>query len=478
MNVLKWLVFAFLCLASHCDGEVFADPAEKGHPKYPISEIQPAGIVIAAPGTYVFTQDILWSPTGAGQAILIISKDVVLDLNGFTLESETTSYSTTGIVGIAAENLVIKNGTIANMGLGGINCTLSPNLVIKHITVDGLNMENTAVYTVPVGILASVSSNVTIHKCTVQNLNVKTGSLAAIQLTGVASSVISDCTVKNLLNRDGACTGIGHLLCDIAEVKDCTLDNLQSEFIDNLNTEGHTAIGIVPVTSTHLLVKDCKVSNITGCCDDAHGMSIFECEHATVRDCHVENVLDGAGPAQTGAKATGIEIYASDAVVIKCSAKNIQAINPQDKQAAGFSCAQGTGISFIKCYAENITVVDEFGNINPDRGFGVGFGWAPDPRPDFLLPATNVLYKKCKAKNCLVGFDSWFHIDSRWKRVKSICNQVPILIQPNEFRTISCNPCSECGCTEIGCYPTPLIVTFENVATGNQFVQVKVKDCD
>jgi hypothetical protein len=40
----------------------------------------------------------------------------------------------------------------------------------------------------------------------------------------------------------------------------------------------------------------------------------------------------GSFATQTGAKATGIEIYASGVKVIKCTVKNITAINPQDKQ--------------------------------------------------------------------------------------------------------------------------------------------------
>ena len=51
------------------------------------------------------------------------------------------------------------------------------------------------------------------------------------------------------------------------------------------------------------------------------GLVVFECLNAIVKKCKVENVLDGAGAAQTGAKATGIEIYASGVQVIDCSGK-------------------------------------------------------------------------------------------------------------------------------------------------------------
>jgi hypothetical protein len=307
----------------------------------------------------------------------------------------------------------------------------------------------------------------------VKNIDVKTGSTAAIQMTGTYSSKISNCQVYNMINRDGACTGIGHALCDEAEVNGCIVTTLTSEFIDNLNTEGHTAIGIIPVASANIRIKNCKVTNITGCCDDAHGISVFECIGAVVKNCKVENVLDGAGPTQTGAKATGIEVYGSGVKVIKCSVKNIVAINPQDKQSTGFSCAQGTGISFIKCRAENVRVVNENGEQNPSLGYGTGFGWAPDPR--IVEPAVDVLYKHCTAKNCQVGFDSWFHINALWNDIESDNNAIPILAINPYPRTLSCDPCSECGCTAIGCYPTPFSITINDVAQNNIFMNVKTK---
>lgn len=460
----------FLCL--FC----FAFTSEINASTRVITEIPPSGIVINSPGTYVLGNDIIWTPSGNGQAILILSKDVTLDFQNHTLTSVTTPFNTTGIVAILSENLTIKNGTLANLAYRGIDCTACLNVVIKEITVDGLNIENTAVYTVPVGILVSASSTVFVDKCTVKNINVKTGSCTGIQMTAVIFSTISNCEILNLLNRDGVCSGIGHVLCDFATVKSCTLNGIETQFINNLNTQGHTAIGLIPFLSTNLLLTGCNISNITGSCDDAHGISVFECTNATVKNCKVENVLDGAGPAQTGAKATGIEVYGSDVLVIKCSAKNITAINPQDKQATGFSCAQGSRIKFIKCHAKLVKVVDQNGNHNPSLGFGTGFGWAPDPR--IIEPAINVLYKHCSAKYCQVGFDSWFHIESTWDDVHAKCNDINVLNQDSSAqRTLSCDACSQCGCTFPGCFPTPFSITINNVARNNFFLDIKTKRC-
>jgi len=469
MHTVKWLVLILVYFT--LNSEIHASTANV------ITEIPTNGIVIDSPGTYVFGKSIAWNPTADGPAILISAAGVTLDLQNFTLESTNQSFNTVGIQAALSNNLIIKNGTIANMTLGGVKCQGCAFILINNITIDGLHLVNTAVYTVPVGILVDTSAGISINNCTVKNMDVTTGSMAAIQVTASISSEISNCLVTDLLNRDGACTGIGYLLCDVASVKSCTINNLESQFIDNLNTEGHTTIGLVPVISTNLLIENCTVSNILGCCDDAHGMSVFECLNAVVKNCTVTNVVDGLGAAQSGAKATGIEIYASGVQVIKCSVKDITAINPQDKQSTGFSCAQCIGVEFLDCYAENVQVYDENGGQSASLGYGTGFGWAPDPRVEFIFPAVDVLFKNCTAKRCQVGFDSWYFIDSVWQNIKSICNVIPILNLGNYQRTLSCNPCSECGCLQAGCYPAPATVILNNIAANNTFVNVKIKNC-
>lgn len=468
MHTIKWILFSLLFLGFNFE----ASASETV-----ITSIPAAGLTISTPGTYVFGNDISWTPTGNGQAILITSSDVTLDLKHHKLKCTDPTFSTTGIVALLSENLLIKNGTVSNFSYRGIDCSACSKVKIKHITVKGLSLENTIIYTVPVGIIVTASNEVLVKKCKVKNVDVRTGSCAAIQMTATTHSKIHHCDVSNMLNRDGACTGIGHFLCDHAEVKSCKLDGIKTEFIDNLNTEGHTAIGLIPFISTNLLLEDCKISNITGCCDDAHGISVFECTNAKVENCKVLNVLDGAGPAQTGAKATGIEVYGSDVKVIKCSVNYISAINPQDKQATGFSVAQGSRIKFIKCKAENVKVYNEVGFEDTTKGYGTGFGWAPDPR--IVEPAVDVVYKKCTAKYCQVGFDSWFHINSVWKDIYSKCNGIDILnLDDTAQRTLSCDPCSECGCTFPGCYPNPLTITITNVASNNTFVDVHTQRCN
>lgn len=440
-----------------------------------IQDIPPNGILINAPGTYIFANDITWNPVSDAAAITIQANNVRLDLRGFTLQSSPTSFKTIGVLAQASTDLQIVNGTIRNMGLFGIECSQCINVSINEIVVNGLNVNDTVNFTEPAGIFAIACINVSVSDCLVKNINVQTASASGIKFDSTVPSSVVKCRIKNLLNRDGVCSGIAHTSCDNILIKSCKIDQITTEFINNLNTSGHTAIGIFPFKSTNIKIAKCDISNVTGCCDDAHGLSLFICANATVKNCNVKNVLDGAGPAQTGAKATGIEVYASAATIMNCFVKNITAINPQDLQAAGYSVAAADGVRFINCQAEKVKVVDANGKENPALGYGVGFGWAPDPR--IVLAAVNVLYLNCLAAKCQVGFDSWNHINSTWAYIVSKCNDIPILNQKDGKRTISCDPCSECGCLVTGCLPNPFVITIDNQAKNNIFKHVKELGC-
>lgn len=468
MNKIQQLfiwVFCITCL----NGNAFGQQV--------IQEIPPSGIVIFEPDTYVFGNNIVWSPTSDSAAITILVSDVTLDMQGFTLQSIPTSFKTIGILSEASNNLQISNGTIQNMGLSGILCNQGTTISINNVVVDGINVNDTVDIIQPGGISIASCSSVTINQCFIENINVQASSAGGIQFDATINSTVTNCQIKNLLNRDGICAGIAYVECQGITIKNCNIDTITTQFIDNLNTSGHTAIGILPFLSSNITIKNCTISNITGCCDDAHGMSLFICSNATVSNCEVNNVLDGAGSAQTGAKATGIEVYASEVIVKNCMVNNIVAINPQDLQAAGFSVALADNVQFINCVAGEVKVTDANGNYDPSLGYGVGYGWAPDPRPEFEGPAVGILYQNCVAANCQVGFDTWDHINSNWTNIVSECNGIPILIQPEGQRTLTCNPCSECGCVAPGCFPIPFSVTIDNEASNNTFTNVVEQGC-
>lgn len=432
-----------------------------------ITSIPSNGLVISTSGTYKFGNNINWTPNGPIPAIQIIANNVKLDLNKYTLNCTTNNFETIGILATNVYDISIKNGKISNMGLIGIKINECINIKVKKIIIDGLTTDDiiSIPLKIPIGIYFNICINPKCSKCIVQNINVHVGTMAAIQFSLCINSKLHYCTVQNLINRDGACTGIGHALCIDSDTKNCNIKNLQSFFNGNLNTQGHTCIGFIPIISVGLKFINCNVYNVKGCCDDAHGMSMFIVSDVYLHNCKISNITDGLGDS-TGAKATGIELYAYDVKVSDCHVKNIKAIVPQDLQAAGFSSV-GENIEFVHCKAENVSVSDSNSNYDIDLGFGVGFGWAPDPRPAFAyIPAKNVKYKKCTAKNCQVGFDTWNHINSLWTYITSKHNAISLLNNKSNQRTLTCNACSECD--------PPISTTLTNQSTNNKFIHVTI----
>lgn len=232
--------------------------------------------------------------------------------------------------------------------------------------------------------------------------------------------------------------------------------------------------------ASDILVEKCKISDIKGSCDDAHGMSLFVVSDATVRNVIVQNVSDGRGGR--GAKATGIEVYGlvnnqdSNILIEGCKVKNISATSPGDLQAAGFSVA-GKGITFSKCKADNVRV----NGVNPvdptSPGYGIGFGWAPDIRPEYTYTALEVKIENCTAANSQVGFDTFYFQNSTWTNIKSIKNDVDVKEESTDvIRTLYCDQCSECPdapqASPDNWYSE---VPVQNIASGNTIDKSKIK---
>ena len=430
-----------------------------------ISSIPPEGIVIKKPGLYTFTKNITWeSNSEACAAITIEADDVVLDLcnYGFTATIQDSSVLISGIYIKNVANVIVMNGTLVDMCFYGIRAEEVKNLTLEKLTISGLVFNNLNIRNLcPAGIHINHVSDVTITDCIVQYMYVTADSSAGIQLLNSFNGSVNGCQVNHLVNYDGSVQGYSYIGVMDVKTSNCRAENFQSHFNGNIRTMGHTVLGFIPIFCLGLSYESCSSTNMIGCSDDCHGMSIFLNAGVKVNKFKAKSVTDGVTPSHTGAKATGLEVYGVDISISNCSAEDIKAINPQDKQSTGFS-TWGTAIRFTDCKASKIIVCDEYGIENSALGYGTGFGWAPDPRPFFRdIGAYKVEYIACQASNCHVAFDTWFHIDSTWENVSYKDCDIDILVQPGESRTLSGNPASECN--------PPITVVINNIAQGNTY---------
>jgi hypothetical protein len=421
-----------------------------------IKTIPPSGIIIFAPGIYIFGNDIEYQ--GNTTAITIIGSDITLDMNGYKLINR--AKGDIGILASLGENITIINGKIINFGMASLISILNSNIDIDNLAVCKLTNDDISLSSF--GILCVASKRISLFEIYVNNVIVKAMALSAMAFVDCSEITIANSKLKNLANKSGVCSGISFMGCLGGTIDNVHVENLTTDTIANEHAPGHTAIGFVPYQSSSLTFTNCSGKNITGGCDDAHFMSLYWVKDCKAQSCVGEDIVDGV--SGKGAKATGIEVYADNGVenanieIVDCQMRNIKAINPGDRQAAGYSVA-GSGVTFRNCTAENIKV---YKGIYKTGGIGVGFGWAPDIREVNIFPAKNVLYDKCLSRDCQSGFDMFNHQNSIWKECQAIkCDT--IISSHVEEKVFYCDKCSECP-------QGPTYVTVTNVESNNSFI--------
>lgn len=412
-----------------------------------ISDIPPEGIVIESPGIYTFSKTITWSPLESlGAAITIKSDDVVLDLCDYNLAAKIQD-SSSDLVGISVSNVsnvAVINGSLTNMCFAGIHALHVSNLAIENILVSGIEYKNTNKRgATACGILVNHAVDVYLGNCEVAYMYVSADICAGIQVLQTIGAKIEACRVNNITNYAGLVSGFSYALSSGVVTLGCRANKLQSHFGANIRTGGHTVLGYFPFLCSELLYQDCTASNIIGSCDDCHGMSIFFGAAIQVKNYIATNVTDGVTQFNSGAKATGLEVYGAEIKVSDSEVDHIVAINPQNRVSTGFS-VWGESIEFENCVASKVFVKNDVNDESLIMGLGTGFGWAPDPRL-YRFAATAVKYVNCEAKDCQVAFDTWNHVDSNWVNPSYSNCAINILVEPGGTRTLYGDPMTECN---------------------------------
>lgn len=431
------------------------------------SSIPDNGLIINTAGTYTMTKNCTWSPTSPGAAITIQANDVVLDLGGnaifVQLPSSAGTKSYNGINVSSSLNITVQNGTVSGAGFYGVQATFSLLINLNKLNVSGQSYENkTAEYATPSGIFMGACAGIQISDCSVSDINVLAASCAGIQLIACSFGTVNNCSIGQLNNQDGGAQGFSYLLCEQIHTTNGSCNNFTTQYLGETTTTGHTSIGFVPIYSKNLHFNNCSSTDITGCCDDAHGMSLFLVKEITVNNFKANGVTDGPAPYNTGAKATGLEVYGDNIQVNNSHVSNICATVPQDLQAAGFS-AWGDTITFKNCTAENVQVLNAAGQPDSTIGHGTGYGWAPDPRTQFNSRVANkVQYINCTSNNCQLGCDTWNHTNSVWTDfTANTCAQSCLNLPAGAQRTLTMDKCSERTGQD------PSSVTITNQAANN-----------
>lgn len=456
-----------------------------------IHSIPPGGLSLDKAGqTYVLANDIVWQPEGDGAAITIVADNVKLDLNGYSIKclpaADGSTYKTIGVFASKFSELVaepasldsfekvfgkaigdpfedtladlikdlmsiftlegvrICNGHLGGFGEAGITALLCAELNISAVDVADIgkvSLKSIGGINFGIGVIAAQKVN--IDRCSVSNVTGLCESLFGTMLAVCTEATVVKSTVGDLHNFDGVVTGHVAVLSSHIQVTGCSSGHLRSNNFGFVSSPGRTVLGFMPTYVSNIVYTDCSAQDIFGCCDDCHGMSLFYVNTATVDGFAAKGVTDGT-QTDTGAKATGLEVYGDNVTLSNVHVSDITAICPQDLQSTGISL-WGAVLSLTACTAANVKVLDTTLSANINNGLGVGFGWAPDLRwPLSVIPAAIVSYTDCEATGCQVGFDTWKHKAAVWEDCNASDCEIDFLVQPvGAERTLVMNRCSE-----------------------------------
>jgi hypothetical protein len=277
-----------------------------------ISSIPPEGIVISTPGQYQFAGNITWNPAAPGTAITISANDVVLDLKGYTLSATIPGQDITqqyNGISITGSSVTVQGGTVNGMTYYGLQASATPGLQVNNMVFGDISYTGlTQASLTPCGIYIDQTDGFKVQDCTVQNMSVTAPSCAGIQVAESLNGTVSGCSLSNFVNNDGGVQGFSYLLCGNILTSNCSCENFQSHYLGQTAAVGHSVLGFLPICCVDLVYNTCSSTNMTGCCDDCHGMSVFLDAFVEVNNFSALNVTDGVTPRNTGAKATGLPL--------------------------------------------------------------------------------------------------------------------------------------------------------------------------
>jgi hypothetical protein len=278
----------------------------------------------------------------AAIAVVIAADDVTLDGQG----RRVAGFPFGVVVVPGCRRVVIRNIIVDAAAVAGL----------MALCVDGVTLDNVRIVGggADMGICLLACTDIVAAECTVAGVHHMPAT--ALSSSGIHARYcrrvrFDRCSVTDLRCEAGGCVGIMALGCLGVDVDDCVVDGLASGTIVR-QALGHTCSGVFPFLSADVRVRRCRVRNVAGSCDDAHGVSVFACPGVVeVQACDINDVSTG-GVAGSGAKATGVEVCVAVSVAVTdVHVHTVVAGRPQDRQCAGFATGTCVGVVLTRCSA-------------------------------------------------------------------------------------------------------------------------------
>ena len=337
--------------------EIYDQTTAKGEQRIPITALP---YTVIRPGAYYVTPNLLTATAAGG--ITVAASDVVIDLNGNTLDGGTSSGA--GITGTAAfKRITVRSGQLTNWKAGAVDLSLCASVHFADLVVSG--------FTFGAGITTGLSGDVqsSAVRCRIDlsggdsNYGIQLGDRATISDCIVSNtkgvgiiaghwSIVEKCVITDCSGAHGSA---GLFTGDDAVVSHCVVKESYASGT-GIHTGKRCRVIATEVTATALQGMNVDAaSQITGCTiSGGTSAGIFAGDRCLLRDTQITGGAIGASIANH-CQVSGC-LFSGNAGNGLSAGLNVIVTGSTAETNTGCGFVTGTGARFTGCVATGNTL--------------------------------------------------------------------------------------------------------------------------
>jgi len=226
--------------------------------------------VISKPGKYIVKKNL--TNAGSGPAIVVASRDVVIELNGFTLSGQSDASSENVGIVTNSPNTIIRNGTIRKFNTGisdlaGANGTVLEDITCVSQTSAGVRF---------------LAFDTVLRRVNVRNVGSQDDQpdeIYGIYLSG--SSVVENCVVLNIPAREGVTANAAIRLAAGSHV-------IRETDVHRISANGISVSGDISTILERVRIRECGTGLVI-----VGSQNPPLVRESTIRDC-ISNAVSGS----------------------------------------------------------------------------------------------------------------------------------------------------------------------------------------
>ena len=279
--------------------------------------ISTAPFTISAPGSYYLTGNLAVG-TGGGDAVVISTDGVTLDLNGFTVSSTASPASGYGVRINGVKNVTVRNGHVRGAttfssgvftaggfiyGVRNVN-TAGVNLRVTDVSVHGVSGDG-------IDLQSSDHPTYLVERCV---LSVCGGS-------GIRAGIVRDCGAKIIGANAISGDIVTHCSGQTVNIVGTAFGILATSLAENCRGIANTGTGVNTINA-----NNCRGTSTSGVGLTANA-SAHNCEGISTSGAFGINIVNGTASFCRGQRASGTAISALNAVACTTNGGIITATN-------------------------------------------------------------------------------------------------------------------------------------------------------